>query len=308
MDEINSAEHEIARSRERIGELAEELSWRVSPTYVKGRAKEMAMYKTEQWKDQARQSPKTYGAAGAVLGWLLGGAIYKAAQRRKAQRRKYSSSEYSGSEWSSVGIADEGVIGRPGIGVTSGVDVSSSSSETSKVDQLKGRASELKARASEKVEHLKERSHGMFGRAKEKMPSRDQLKSQASSWKYRAEEQPVALMIGAIVLGSLCAWLIPVSQRERQALQPAKQKMKETFDQVTEKVEQKVEGSESATESSMGSASSSEQGSSPYSSSSIGSADYGSSPSEGASAGASTTEVEVTLEPDSSSQDLGRVH
>ena len=115
-------------------------------------------------------------------------------------------------------------------------------------DTVKERASHLRERAS----HLRER-----------VPSAGALKSRGSDWYGRAlNEQPLALALGAVALGMLAASLLPVTDKERQLIEPAKRKAQEGISQLGDQVSQRLEGSEDQDESSMQASSSTSMGSS----------------------------------------------
>ncbi len=96
---------------------------------------------------------------------------------------------------------------------------------------------------------------------REKVPSRDELKGRAGELGhsvrdraadvgYRArgavEEQPALSAIGALLLGGLAAFLVPVSDRERRAFRPVQQKAKQAVEAAGAKLESTLRGDEQA--------------------------------------------------------------
>jgi ElaB/YqjD/DUF883 family membrane-anchored ribosome-binding protein len=105
-----------------------------------------------------------------------------------------------------------------------------------------------KDRAGDAVQSAKERVGEAMGTARERasewrerIPSSDEMRYQARHWYWRAaDEQPVALALGAIAVGALVASLLPVSSRERRMLEPARRKAEETVSQVGDRLEEKL--------------------------------------------------------------------
>ncbi|MBF5043892.1 hypothetical protein FGE12_15940 [Aggregicoccus sp. 17bor-14] len=129
-------------------------------------------------------------------------------------------------------------------------------------ERVSGAADNVKERVSGAADNVKERVHGaadtvrerVHGAAdsvrerashlRERVPSAGELKSRGSDWYGRAlEEQPLALALGAVALGMLAASLLPVSDKERQLIEPAKRRAQEGISQLGEQVSQKLEGS-----------------------------------------------------------------
>jgi hypothetical protein len=98
------------------------------------------------------------------------------------------------------------------------------------VDQVRGQAS-----------HLRER-----------IPSGTELKGRATHWFDRAlESQPLMLALGSAALGVFASLILPVSDRERQLIEPAKRKAQESISQFGEQIGQKLQGEEAGNGSSM---------------------------------------------------------
>jgi hypothetical protein len=107
-----------------------------------------------------------------------------------------------------------------------------------------------KERAGEVMGSARERASGMMGSARERasdlrerIPSRYEMREQARSWYANAaQEQPVALALGAFAFGALAAALLPVSSRERQVLEPARRKAEEAVAQAGGRIEERLGG------------------------------------------------------------------
>ncbi|NOJ92199.1 hypothetical protein HMI51_04475 [Corallococcus coralloides] len=122
---------------------------------------------------------------------------------------------------------------------------------------LKDRASEALHMAKETVgsttENVKDRVRSQASHLRERVPSPQALRGRTSQWYDRAlEEQPLALALGAVALGMLTASLLPVTDKERQLLEPAKRRAQEGLAQLGDQMSQKLEGSEEEDTSSAG--------------------------------------------------------
>jgi hypothetical protein len=303
MDEKYVAEREIARSRARMTDLAVELSRRASPTYVREQAKEKAMMKSMEWKEQASHSPKSFGLLGAVAGWVLGSTAFKMVQKRRVERSSrvlgsqtgyspgYTSDSYaSGSQgWSDQGwnggqtwsgteeyarddasapIATQAGTADLDIDIDvaraddSGPSLKERASEklgafkekaAEVKEQVRGKAAEVRGKSSGMTESMrgrahdaagtmKNRSHELMGATRERsMHARESMQD----WYGRSmNEQPWMLILGALALGSLAAYLLPVTSKEQRVLSPAKSRVREQIEKVGEAVETKLAGTE----------------------------------------------------------------
>jgi len=253
MDERHVAQSEIAHSRQRVGDLAEELSRRVSPDYLRDRAKEMAMQRTYEMKDRAVHSPLLFHILGAVGGWFAGSLAHRANERRSfSSGRSYG---YRGdapvfeNDWARRQYEyDSYGYNTPPM---SGQGEESSSSLGSKVGDLKSavsdKASSVAERASDVASSLRERTSDVVDHARARIPSRYEAQTRASGVYHQIiQEQPLLAVCGAIALGSLAAMLLPVSDRERSMLSPAKDRVRENLNQQVQKVGSAVESKISA--------------------------------------------------------------
>ena len=143
-------------------------------------------------------------------------------------------------------------------------------------EKVSGAAESVKERVHGATDTVRERVHGatdtvrerVHGAAesvrerashlRERVPSRDVIKGRTSDWYGRAlNEQPLALALGAVALGMLAASLLPVTDKERQLIEPAKRKAQEGIAQLGDQVSQRLEGNGEQEENSLQSSSSS---------------------------------------------------
>lgn len=133
-----------------------------------------------------------------------------------------------------------------------------------KFDELKGKASEkldsAKHVASEKFGSAKHVASEKFGSAKHLAGERfGQARERASGISHRVngqhakeniEQHPLAYGIAAFGLGMLASSLLPVSEKERQLIDPAKERAmaraKEQMHEVQGKVERRIKGAAQA--------------------------------------------------------------
>ncbi|RKH73154.1 hypothetical protein D7W81_04540 [Corallococcus aberystwythensis] len=265
-----------AEKREELKQQAREkvLDW-------KSHAKETAMRKTYEWTDEATHTPRGLGILGALLGAGVGSMLMKRAFRSRVEEREYRVRRYErvpvayGRERIPLYDSEREYYGAYGSGqdvpypeyntrAEYNADVGERGSEGS---HLKDRASEALHTAKETVgattENVKERVSGaadnvrgrvhdaadaVRGQAshlRERVPSPHELRGRTSQWYDRAlEEQPLALALGAVALGMLTASLLPVTDKERQLIEPAKRRAQEGLAQLGDQVSQKLEGSE----------------------------------------------------------------
>jgi ElaB/YqjD/DUF883 family membrane-anchored ribosome-binding protein len=256
MGERDDAKRSVETTRARIGVLAHEVSRRMTPGYAKERAKEMARYKAYEMRDRAADNPWMLPMLGAGIGAFLGKALTGRAQERRerhwdeqryAYPRDYGRGEERGireSERYEVWAGED--PGMAPIDETydeTGIDVEGSSVRD-RAGEVKERAAEMKDRASEKVSEVKdrlaERASGVKDRMRsraydlrDRMPARDELRA-------RAQENPAFWAFGAMAVGALFGLVLPVTESERRALEPAKGKLREAGQQAAQKVSDKV--------------------------------------------------------------------
>ncbi len=113
---------------------------------------------------------------------------------------------------------------------------------------VRDRAVDVKDRAVGAVDNLRERASHL----RERLPERQVMQQRTTDWFNRTlEEQPLLLALGGIALGMVASTLMPVSNKERQLIEPAKRRAEESISQLGEQLNQKLgvnEQSSSGTE------------------------------------------------------------
>lgn len=268
-----------AEKREELKQQAREkvLDW-------KSHAKETAMRKTYEWTDEVTHTPRGLGVLGALLGAGVGSMLMKRAFRSRIEERDYRVREYERipvglgreriplyeAEREYYGAYDSGRVVIPSPGYHTRAEYSGDvDARGSEGMHLKERASEalhmaketvgnttdnVKDRVSSAADSVRGHVHdaadavrSQASHLRERVPSPQAIRGRTSQWYDRAlEEQPLALALGAVALGMLAASLLPVSDKERQLLEPAKRRAQEGLSHLGDQVSQKLEGSEAA--------------------------------------------------------------
>ena len=275
MGEGHDAEREIAQTRARLSGIAEELSRRATPDYVrerararvddfKTRASAKARERSMEMRERTMENPWMLAAFGGTLGLLAGKLIGNKAkdryERTHPPSRRVRSYEFDETSYQSpesyqpAGRAEGGVIitedemyGLDTMGAdvrdrtnydeetesaryraeqaTYGGHAEEHGGRFEKVKGIAGKArhkaEDVRHKAGDRYAHLretrgqamhqfKERSHEMSGRAKEMV--------------HTSGEHPSVIGLGAIAAGILAALFLPVTNRERRTIGPAKQK------------------------------------------------------------------------------------
>jgi ElaB/YqjD/DUF883 family membrane-anchored ribosome-binding protein len=207
-----------AQAKERVVEKADEM---------KSRAKEAVMRKTMDVKERA-DTPTGWSVLGALIGAGIGSVLMKKAfdARRNAQYATTydSQSLYAGAPYTPAGTIDTGMVG-------------ASSSEGS---DMKARVSEAASTVKEKVlgtaHGVSERASGLMDQARDKashlrerIPTRDDGRQAADWFTHAMEDNPLLLAVGGIALGIIGASFLPVTNRERQLLEPHMRKAKDSL-------------------------------------------------------------------------------
>jgi ElaB/YqjD/DUF883 family membrane-anchored ribosome-binding protein len=243
------------QARERATEKVDE---------IKTHAKEAVMRRTTEIKDRA-DTPKGWSMLGAILGAGVGSMLMKKAfdvrSHSEGTRRMYGGYDMDTPEL--VPAPDGGLMRPTGdargmrssdIGVRTSTDVggymsTGVSSDVGTVDNLKSKASDVMDTAKDKAYDLKDRASHLVDRAKDKasglrdhIPDRGMVKQRTTDWYGMVSENPVLLALGGIALGALAAGFIPVTDRERQLIQPAKEKVKERISTLGDQLETKLSG------------------------------------------------------------------
>lgn len=268
MGERHDAQHSVAQARQRVSEIAEELSRRANGDYVRARAKEtlkerakMKMRTTGyEAKDQLLDNPLLLGLVTGAVGVIAGKALKASRERRgwESSRDPYEGSwdrpydEYTATHPpSGVGLItdDASLRGEVHQGVR-GADLGGEEGTghrfeearegiREKASEMRERASEVRQKASMKMSEVGDRTREVAHRVRERMPqlrdeARVRFREGAHSVRYKAEEHPGVWAAGAILAGAFFGALMPLSQRERRMLEPAKTRAQsglETFKQ-----------------------------------------------------------------------------
>lgn len=216
------------------------------------------MQRTMEVKDQV-DTPRGWSLLGAIFGAGVGAVLMKKAFTVREERHSWrgGSSNREGFRYrgeSYPPIASTGVYGGTaaagmsgdlsamGGGVSpTGADLKERASDVAQT--VKDKASELKERALDTVDQVRDRT----SRLVERIPSGTELKSRTTDWFGRTlENQPLMLAIGSIALGVFASLLLPVSNRERQLIEPARRKAQESLSQLGDQLEQKLQEHEEA--------------------------------------------------------------
>jgi ElaB/YqjD/DUF883 family membrane-anchored ribosome-binding protein len=247
------------QAKDRAVEKADEL---------KLRAKEAVMRKSVDIKERA-DTPRGWSMLGAILGAGVGSVLMKKAfdVRRRSEwatsfegRRMYG--EYDRENPSLVPAPDGGLMRPTGDARgTLGSDIGvRTSTDVGVMDTAKDKAQELKERASHLVDQARDKASGL----REHIPDRYAMRARATDWYDTVSDNPVLLAIGGIAIGALFASFLPVTNRERELIEPAKAKVKERISELGDQLEGKLSGqSEEEFQSSAASESERERGSIP---------------------------------------------
>lgn len=225
MGERTDAKRSIESSARHMSEIAEELSRRASPRYIGEQAREKALNKTHEWKEEMTTSPTALGLIGGALGAAIGGALARNRRSSAASResRRFAEFGYGDRRFGSsgdVGYRERAIYtgdleyrqGRDERDGTGGVG-----------EKIAGGAQELKDRAGDLVSGVRER-----------IPS-------AAELGQKAEDNPMLIALGGIALGAIAALLLPVTRKERELLEPMKQKAGEAIGTMGDKVSDSVQ-------------------------------------------------------------------
>jgi ElaB/YqjD/DUF883 family membrane-anchored ribosome-binding protein len=226
-------EREIEQTRSRLSRDIDELGNKLSPSNLKEEAKsaikdaaqgavsnvgEQARRTSSRLVEVIRENPLPVIAVGAGVTWLLTQRSRSDVSGDRMARYAYTGPERrQGRHWQS----GSGGTGRVGSNV-SGVKESVSEA-----------ASEVAERASEIKERVGERMGEIGGQA------RWQTRRVKTNLEHAAEENPLALAVGAAVVGLALGLLLPGTQREDEI-------MGSTRDQLVDRAEETIERAKDA--------------------------------------------------------------
>ncbi|MFY0565137.1 hypothetical protein ACN28E_14950 [Archangium lansingense] len=238
-------EHLKAIAADKVSDLKEQAKDRATEKVdeLKAQAKETVMRKGYEVKERA-DTPKGWSMLGALIGAGVGSMLMKKAfdVRHQSDWNTRMYGDYDRETPSLVPAPDGGLMRPTGdMRGSLGSDVGGSQLKeraSEAVDMAKDKATELKDRASGLVDRAMDKAHGL----REHIPDRGQMRHQASDWYSTVSENPVLLAIGGLAIGALFASVIPVSNRERQLMEPAKAKVKERISELGEQLESKLSG------------------------------------------------------------------
>ncbi len=220
-------EHDIERTRDRMSRNIDELGDRLSPSNLKEEAKsaikdaaqgavsnvgEQARRTSSRLVEVIRENPLPVIAVGAGVTWLL------------TQR---SRSDVSGDRMARY--AYTGPERRQGVGIKERVGSAVSGVKESVSEAAGGvaeRAGELKEQAGERI--------GDWGNQ-----ARSQSQRLKTNLEHAAEDNPLALAVGAAVVGLALGLLLPGTRRENELMGPAR-------DQLVDRAEETVERAKDA--------------------------------------------------------------
>jgi len=226
-------EREIEQTRSRLGRNIDELGNRLTPHNLKEEAKtaikdaaqgavsnvgEQARRTGSRLVEVFRENPLPVIAVGAGVTWLLTQRSKKDFSGDRMARYAYTGPERrQGDAWQS----GSGIKGKVGEAVS---DVKESVSEAA--SGVAGKAGELKERAGERI--------GEFGGQ-----ARRQTRRIKTNLEHQAENNPIAVAIGAAVIGLAVGLLLPGTERENEL-------MGSTRDQLADRAEKTVERAKDA--------------------------------------------------------------
>lgn len=239
MGERDDARREVEQRRERMSEIAHEVSRRMTPQYAKERAREMARDRMMRVKDSATESSWFAPLLGAGIGALVAKAVQSRAQDRYGygERAWERDTTFRGDDagypyardpyWTEPAGAPHG--GEPFEARGAGSEGGRLSETGAKLSE---KASEMKDRAQAATHEVRERLQGATSAVRERLPDREAIRKST-------HEDLGIWAFGALALGALFGLALPISRREREVLEPARRKAMELGEQVKEKALEK---------------------------------------------------------------------
>ncbi|MFL5492157.1 MAG: DUF3618 domain-containing protein [Gemmatimonadales bacterium] len=226
-------EREIEQTRSRLSRDIDELGNKLSPSNLKEEAKtaikdaaqgavsnvgEQARRTSSRLVEVIRENPLPVIAVGAGVTWLLTQRSRSDVSGDRMARYAYTGPERrQGGHWQS-GSGGTGRVGSTVSGVKDSVSEAASG--------VAERASELKDRASERIDGISVQARWQTQRVK-------------TNLEHAAEENPLALAIGAAVVGLALGLLLPGTQREDEMMGSAR-------DQLVDRAEETIERAKDA--------------------------------------------------------------
>jgi ElaB/YqjD/DUF883 family membrane-anchored ribosome-binding protein len=223
-------EREIERTRSRMSRNIDELGDRLSPSNLKEEAKsaikgaaqgaasnvgEKARRTSSRLVEVIRENPLPVIAVGAGVTWLLTQRSRSDISGDRMARYAYTGPERRQGEGSGSGFR-----GRVG-GAVSGVKESVSGV----AEDVAGRASELKERAGERIGDIGQRARWQSRRLK-------------TNLEHAAEDNPLALAVGAAVVGLALGMLLPGTEKENELMGPARDQLVDRAGETVERAKE----------------------------------------------------------------------
>lgn len=212
MGERTDAKRSIESSTRHMTEIAQELSRRASPRYIGEQAKEIALNKTQEWKEQMTSSPTVLGLIGGALGAAIGGAL--ARNRRSSIERERFGSRYGYRD--DLRFRDDPYR------------------EDLRFHPEPARPGAIREKISDGAQELKDRASEVVSEVRERIPSAAELGE-------KVDENPMLVALGGLALGAVAALLLPVSRKEREMLDPVKQRAGEAIGTLGSKIGESVQ-------------------------------------------------------------------
>jgi ElaB/YqjD/DUF883 family membrane-anchored ribosome-binding protein len=223
-------EREIGQTRNRLSRDIDELGDKLSPQNLKEEAKsaikgaahgavsnvgEQARRTGSRLVEVIRENPLPVIAVGAGVTWLLTQRSHSQVSGTRMARYAYTGPERrQGDSWQS----GSGIRSRVG-GTVSGVKDSVSEAANSVAE----RAGEFKDRAGERIGDLGSEARRKSRRIK-------------TNLQHAAEENPLALAIGAAVVGLALGMLMPGTQREDELMGSSRDQLVDRAERTAERV------------------------------------------------------------------------
>jgi ElaB/YqjD/DUF883 family membrane-anchored ribosome-binding protein len=223
-------EREIEQTRHRLSRDIDELGNKLSPENLKEEAKSaikgvahgavsnvgvQARRTGSRLVEVIRDNPLPVIAVGAGVTWLLTQRSRSEVSGGRMARYAYTGAERrQGDSWQS----GSGIKDRVG-GTVSGVKDSVSEAASGVAE----RAGEFKARAGERIGHLGNEARRQTRRIK-------------TNLEHTAEENPLALAIGAAVVGLALGMLLPGTRRENELMGSTRDQLADRAEKTAERV------------------------------------------------------------------------
>lgn len=223
-----------------MSEIVKELSQRLTPHEMKERAKEVAVRETRELKDRIFDSPLALG--------VLGGLVTAGLARFFRSRREIG---YAPPEVQTGEYRYRGESHLPGEYRARGEDLKERVGEKAHdlkekageiAENVKERAAELTESAKERALELKDKAGQMAQRAAEHVPSGEDVKAATRRVGRYVGDEPLIGALAALAAGAAAGLLLPLTEKEREVLEPYRLRAGETIEQLKDNVKEQMEG------------------------------------------------------------------